>query len=95
MNASILKKAIDELSKETPKIDYVLGMLETLVEVDGSLAQIGRALPETANLDVAGRQGKVVGSTPTGTKTDEAAILDATAKASIATIKALAEQGQE
>lgn len=31
MNSDILQKAVDELKKEDPKIEYVLGMLETLI----------------------------------------------------------------
>lgn len=35
MNTNILKKCVDELKKETPKIDYVLGMLESVIELSG------------------------------------------------------------
>jgi hypothetical protein len=31
MNTTILSKCVDELKKDTPNIQYVLGMLETLV----------------------------------------------------------------
>jgi hypothetical protein len=30
---NILQKCLDELSKESPKLDYVRGMLETLIEM--------------------------------------------------------------
>ncbi len=33
MNNNILKKALEELSKDSPKLDYVRGMLETLIEI--------------------------------------------------------------
>ena len=33
MNANILKKCIDKLKEEKPDIQYVLGMLETLFEM--------------------------------------------------------------
>lgn len=33
MNKNILQKCIDALKNEKPNIDYVLGMLETLVEM--------------------------------------------------------------
>ena len=36
MNTSILKKCLDELSKPTPRLDYVIGMLETLIETQSS-----------------------------------------------------------
>jgi len=35
MNKEIIKKAIIELRKAKPNKQYVLGMLETLVEMDG------------------------------------------------------------
>ena len=31
---NILKKALEELSKDKPRIDYVMGMLEVLIEND-------------------------------------------------------------
>lgn len=31
---NILKKCLEELSKESPKLDYVRGMLEVLIEQD-------------------------------------------------------------
>ena len=31
---SILSKCVEELKKETPRIDYVLGMLETLIDME-------------------------------------------------------------
>ena len=34
MQKNILQKALDELNKETPNIEKVKGMLETLVEMD-------------------------------------------------------------
>lgn len=33
MQTNILKKCIEELCKENPKLDYIRGMLETLVEI--------------------------------------------------------------
>lgn len=32
MNTNILQKVIDELNKDNPRLDYVKGILETLVE---------------------------------------------------------------
>lgn len=34
MSKVILQKCLDELSKESPKLDYVRGMLEVLIEQD-------------------------------------------------------------
>lgn len=40
MNKNVLKKCIDELGKEKPRLDYVLGALETLYDSSSSgLAQ--------------------------------------------------------
>lgn len=33
MNTKILQKCLDELNKESPRLDYLRGMLETLVEM--------------------------------------------------------------
>jgi hypothetical protein len=37
MNSQILLKCIEELKKENPKIDYILGMLETVVAMSGNI----------------------------------------------------------
>lgn len=39
MNTKILQKCLDELKKESPNVDYIRGMLETLVEM-GDIAQV-------------------------------------------------------
>lgn len=36
MNTSILKKCLEELNKKDPRKDYVIGMLETLIETQGT-----------------------------------------------------------
>ena len=33
MNTSILQKCLDELQKENPKLDYIRGMIETIIEM--------------------------------------------------------------
>lgn len=45
MNTSILKKCLEELSKTTPDISYVRGMLETLLEVSTDGANQIRDIP--------------------------------------------------
>lgn len=40
MNTKILQKCITELKTEKPKIDYVLGMLETLMEMTGKEPEV-------------------------------------------------------
>lgn len=37
MNQTILKKVIDELKKDEPNTQYVLGILETLYEMNGPI----------------------------------------------------------
>ena len=36
MNTLILQKCVEELKKENPKIDYILGMLETVIALSGT-----------------------------------------------------------
>lgn len=35
MNTKILQKILEELNKEIPSIDYLKGMVETLIEMSG------------------------------------------------------------
>ena len=41
MNTTILQKCLDELNKESPRLDYVKGMLETVI----SMGSITTPLP--------------------------------------------------
>ena len=36
-NTTILQKCVEELKKETPNIPYILGTLETLIEMSGNV----------------------------------------------------------
>jgi len=38
MNTSLLKKCLDELSSEKPRLDYMKGILETLIEMSSGLS---------------------------------------------------------
>lgn len=40
MPISILQKAVDELGKESPKLDYIRGLLETLIEIQPKPAPV-------------------------------------------------------
>ena len=59
MNSKILDKCIAELKTEKPKIDYVLGMLETLREMSVGTAPeptvapsvVSKAVPVPAKID--------------------------------------------
>lgn len=35
MNPDILQKCVDELKKEQPNIQYILGILETIIQIGG------------------------------------------------------------
>ena len=40
MNTTTLQKCVTELKKESPNIQYVLGMLETIIEMSGQTISI-------------------------------------------------------
>lgn len=40
MNTTTLQKCVDELKKESPDIRYILGMLETYIELNASITVI-------------------------------------------------------
>lgn len=76
MNTTILKRAIEELKKESPQIQYVLGMLETLYEMGNTVQEktdkaLGNMFPEKPKL------------------MSEAEIMDAKAKSAIEAVKRL------
>lgn len=83
MNQNILQKAIAELKSDKPKIDYVLGMLETLFEMQD----------KTISPPVLVRIPPVAGGTQP--ITDDASILDAKARAAIEQVKAMSEASKE
>jgi hypothetical protein len=79
MNTNILKKCIDELNAETPRLDYLRGMLETLLEMQEGLVS------SVAEHRVV--SPRVAGSIPAPAALDEAAVLDARARRAIEAIK--------
>ena len=82
MNRKTLQKVIDELAKETPRIPYVLGILETLVE---TLPEENSKLPVLSREQV--KQITEFGKTvPTPTVTDEGSAIEALAKAKMGKI---------
>lgn len=83
MNHSVLQKCVDELSKDNPKLDYVRGMLETLLSMSEPNVV---TFTSTTPLPVLGA------ITTAHAVSDEGSILDAKARASLETIKALSEQ---
>lgn len=89
MNTKILQKILDELknAKDEVRLDYVIGMLETLIEIDGegTILPVPRYVPIFPVEDIP----------KTNEPTDEGAILDAKARANVQNIRALAEKGTE
>ncbi len=51
MNTNILKKCLDELNKDNPRKDYVIGMLETLVDTQNQIPQF---TPNSNRIDMSG-----------------------------------------
>lgn len=45
MNTNILQKCVEELKKETPNISYVLGMLETVIDMNGMPVSVPYSYP--------------------------------------------------
>ncbi len=97
-----LKKILDELNKPTPRLDYIKGMLEVLIE-DGNEPQHspygplqGLVPPGTMTVPMRpfiGDATVIASGTPQSF--DEASILDATASAKLESIKTLAEASLE
>lgn len=90
MNSKILQKCLDELNKEESDISYIKGMIETLIDINWPLVSApATVLPPT---------GFAPGSsTPIQSLIDPdpiVAMADAAARASLETIKGLAEKSQ-
>ena len=75
MNTSILVKCVEELKKKEPKIDYILGMLETVIEMSGV------AVPSTIAHTVSREVEKEI-----PTLSDEEVLLSSYAKGPIANL---------
>lgn len=88
MKTSILQKALDELSKEEPRIDYVRGMLETLIAMDEKpLVFTGK--------EVKVQNTAIPGEVKPKEEQDQGEILTAQAKARLSTVRELAEKSTE
>ncbi len=73
MNGTILQKCLDELKKEDFRKDYVIGMLETLIEMSDAPKVVPMVIKKP---------------TPNKPEmTDEATLLDARARAALEIIK--------
>ncbi len=83
MNRKILQKVIDELNQPQPKLEYIKGILETVMETlpeENSFKHPPTTVRTSLPLQVT--------STP---ETSEASILDAKARAAIEEVKRISE----
>lgn len=79
MKRNLLQKCLDELLKPEPKLDYIRGILETLTEMEPEEpAKISLHPPTLGVRNVAPPQAK-----------DEGDVLDAMARAAMATMPPL------
>lgn len=83
-----IKKVLDELVKDKPDLSYIRGMLEVLID-EGDERSVEKFLP--------GYEFHVEKYRPSQSVDekvlDEGSMLDSMAKASLATVKSLSEQG--
>ena len=88
MNTSILKKCLDELNKDTFRKDYVIGMLETMIDMQDTPVNATKMLTrDEACIEVL-KNGFTTHYTAEQPK-DEAAILDAKARSRIALVQSM------
>ena len=67
MHSGILQKAVDELNKETPRLDYIRGLLETLIEISPKPSIVTPLLPPLlppAHIGANGRPAISIGKLP-------------------------------
>lgn len=90
---SILKKCLEELLKESPKIDYIRGMIETLIEIQSPPVAVSNAItvPTFSHVPAS----PTLPTTMTVDLQDEASILDATARLKLKEVKELTAQSLE
>lgn len=85
----ILAKAVEELAKDIPNIAYVRGMLETVLAMNVASPHLPRQLPTVDNTYAT----PAINILPPAA--DEASMLDAKARAAIATVQSMQAQSQE
>lgn len=80
----IIQKCVDELDSPTPRLDYIRGMLETILSFSD---ETPTSIPPTVKLNTLASKAPY---TPhlEGTVMDEAGTLDAIAKANLERVKA-------
>jgi len=97
MSNTILKKCLDELAKDKPRLDYVLGMLESLYEVLGESAnsrQIPSAVPNfaPAPAQMTMNAGVLQHFADAHNSNDEVTFLEARTRAALGTVKTMSDQ---
>ncbi len=88
-----LQKILTELKADKPRIDYMLGIVETLIEMQGTYTALGQIKDKVVSMG----GGEIV-SIPrefVPEPKDEGAILTAQTKARIDAVKALADKSTE
>lgn len=86
-----LKKILDELNKEVPRLDYIRGILEVLIENEDEPIKYVTTPASTTNFPIADNKGNVK-VTSNEKILDEAEMLDATAREKLAEVKKLADE---
>lgn len=89
-----LQKCLEELDKEKPRLDYIRGMIETLIEMGDQKVKTGPTLGGIINNP---RPVHSIGQNmhPVGQPKDEGSLLDATARANLAKTIELAGKSLE
>lgn len=91
MKTSILQKCLLELDAPQPRLDYIRGMLETLIDMDGESSKGRTTGFGPVNLGPSPSSPKDITSFPP----DEGSILEAKARGRVQTIREIAEKGTE
>lgn len=71
----VIRKCVEELGKQSPRLDYVRGMLDTLLAMSGTPIIITTPPTKGSSVDI------------TSKPMDEGDIIDANTRATLATIK--------
>lgn len=97
-----LKKILDELNKESPRLDYIKGMLEVLIEDNQMQISSGTTfVPYVGSTNTGLVHGTLSALVPamsasaSPTSNDEGAMMDVAAKAKVEKIRLLAEESNK
>ncbi|SRR5260221_12527078 len=93
-----LQKILDELNKEIPRLDYIRGILEVLIENEEDPQLKYNTLPiSTTNFPIGGLPNNIPMITSSSNEKilDEAEMMDKEAREKLAKIKALSDASTE